>query len=157
MFRREALQRVGMFRESLGTAEDREFLVRLLLAGDFVYHSIPITRYRHHDNNATNVRNATRNAANGLRAIGIVLREQRERLTPDEVVGCRQALADAAHEYLAVCAQEGVAQYFAGLRLLTELTGKRATIEALQLRHLASAVLRSARTRMASPARASHV
>ena len=96
MFLRAAARSVGDFRVALGTAEDREFLARLLLTGGFIYCSTPITLYRWHDDNASQGKNARRNIGFGLRAIHMVLEEHRDKLSRNEIKACKQAILDTS-------------------------------------------------------------
>ena len=145
MFRREVLQSVGNFREVLGTAEDREFLARILLAGDFVYCSTPITRYRWHEDNASQSKNAKRNLGFGLQAIQIILREQGGKLTAFEMAACKQSMREAGMEYLYVCAREGLTAYWQGLVFVHGLLGRHATWSCMRLKHWPGGLYRTVR------------
>jgi glycosyltransferase involved in cell wall biosynthesis len=136
MVRASAIGSVGPFDESLGNAEDREFLARLLLAGSFVYCSIPITRYRWHDNNASQAKNAMRNMEWGLIAIESIRRRQARHLSSEEAQACCQAIAEGARSYLSTCSRSGTARYASGLRFIGAALGVRVAFSALALRHL---------------------
>ena len=138
---RAAMDRVGLFSESLGTAEDREFLVRLVLLGDFVYTSESITRYRWHDDNASQIKNAQRNAANGLRAIQMVRDNPTLHLSPANRAACLAEMQACAKDYLYLCCQKGWRDYREGLALIRQLSGWTGALRATHPKHIARSLL----------------
>lgn len=135
-FSRAAALAVGLFDEGLRVSEDREFLIRLLLSGDFVYTPTPITRYRWHDDNASSHKNSRRNMEYALRAL--------------HRIGHHSAAFDAAQrhafhaetrtairDYLYTCARDGWRPYAAGLRLVGALYGAPRMLAGVNPKHLA--------------------
>lgn len=141
MFKRSLIEVIGDFNETLKVAEDREFIVRMLLAGNFVYCSTPITLYRWHNDNASNQRNARRNIGFGLRAVHSIAKRQRDKLSNDELSACEQVMAETSLQYLAVCVKGGTADYLEGMRLVRGLAGPQAAWSAFKLRHLGRSIL----------------
>jgi glycosyltransferase involved in cell wall biosynthesis len=136
-----ALRGVGLFNESLGPAEDRELLVRLLLTGRFVYSPVSITRYRWHENNETQPKNAKRIMENGLRAIQMIEHNRSLGLTADEAAACRAMIVEATADYLSACCLQGLGAYRAGLGFVGSRFGMAAALAAFRPRHLARCLL----------------
>ena len=139
---RSAIDTVGLFNESLGTAEDREFLVRLVLLGDFVYTSESITRYRWHDDNASQIKNAQRNAANGLRAIQMVRDNPALRLSPANRAACLAEMQACAKDYMYLCCQKGWREYREGLVFIRQLSGWGGALRVVHPKHIARSLLK---------------
>ena len=139
---RAAIDTVGPFRESLGTAEDREFLVRLLLLGAFVYTSESITRYRWHDDNASQTKNAQRNAANGLRAIQMVRDNPALQLSPANRAACLAEMQACAKDYMYLCCQKGWREYREGLAFIRQLSGWGGALRVVHPKHIARSLLK---------------
>lgn len=93
MFKTEVARQIGLFDETLRTAEDREFLVHLIFKGDFVYYPESITRYRWHEDNISQTKNAKRNLENGLRVLDKIVRNQALGLEPAQLAACRNEFA----------------------------------------------------------------
>lgn len=136
IFRREATEEIGLFNEDLGTSEDREFLVRLLRKGGFVYCSSPITQYRWHDDNASQIKNARRNGANSLRALKVIMQNSSLKLDNGEIGACHRELSSATREFMYVCCKQGSRSYFSGLRFVSKLFGWRIGLHSVRIKQL---------------------
>jgi glycosyltransferase involved in cell wall biosynthesis len=142
MFRRSVVSQVGNFNELLGTAEDREFLVRLLLNGKFVYCSTPSALYRWHEDNASHARNSKRNQGFGLQAVHLILTKQLNKLTSDEIENCKNIFNSATFDYLYLCARDGLNSYKQGLNFVYKLIGAKGTWQSIKFKHLAISLTR---------------
>ncbi|MBV8502246.1 MAG: glycosyltransferase [Paucibacter sp.] len=136
MFSAKVLDEVGIFNESLRTSEDREFLVRLLFKGDFIYCPHPITKYRWHTENMTQPKNAQRNSENMLRALLVIAAHPKVRVDRGYRRACTEQMQRVTVEYLYSCSQTGLAEYFRGLRLVLLDLRPSGAWRALRLRHL---------------------
>lgn len=132
---KSAIDRVGNFDERLRSGEDREFLIRLIIDGDFVYSPVEITRYRNHDDNLTHDKNARVNLENGLKTLDYLLKNPKLRLARCEVSYANQQMRSVGAEFLYLCAKEGLREYLRGLRILSTLLGTRQWLFALNGRH----------------------
>lgn len=132
---------VGLFNEALPTAEDREFLVRLLLKTCFVYNPVAITQYRWHDDNASHVRNACRNMENGLLAMKIIRDNRSIGLGPVEIAACQHEIAANLQSYFYVCSQRGVATYARGVRFARRHFGWSVAQTSIRPKNLARSVV----------------
>lgn len=141
MFSRSSATEVGLFNEGLGTGEDREFLLRLIRKGEFVYCPLPITKYRWHDDNATQTKNGKRNSENGLRVLKLIRENNSLRLSDDESAACRQEIKVAVNGYLYVCSREGWGQYSKGLRFVRQMFGLSRALMALDPKHMARCLM----------------
>lgn len=137
MISRTLANEIGLFSVELSTAEDREFLVRLIRKGEFIYCSLPITQYRWHEDNASQTKNSKRNVENGLRALKLIFENKNLGLTGDEVKACRMEVEGATNEFLYICCQEGLREYLIGLRMIKRLFGLSSALIALNLKHVA--------------------
>jgi glycosyltransferase involved in cell wall biosynthesis len=135
-FSRAAAMRVGLFDESLKVSEDREFLIRLLLDGDFIYTPCPITCYRWHDENATNGKNSMRNAEYALRALRRIHLNSASALNRAQRHDLHAEIRTAIRSYLYTCARDGWHSYYAGVHLVNTLFGRRRLLVALRIQHL---------------------
>lgn len=118
IFLRNLALDIGLFNERLIAAEDREFLVRLIRKGDFIYTPVAITRYRWHENNATQTKNSKRNSENGLMALKVVRENKDLNLGPDEIESCNDVIRTAVHEYLYIASQAGVFEYLKSIKFI---------------------------------------
>lgn len=109
---------IGLFNEHLVTAEDREFLVRLIRKGDFIYTPVSITRYRWHENNATQLKNSKRNSENGLMALKVIRENINLNLSSSEIEACDDAIRSAAYDYLYLASQGGISEYLKGVNFI---------------------------------------
>lgn len=141
MFARACADRVGLFNESLKNAEDREFLVRLLREGPFVYAAQAISRYRWHADNISQKKNSKKLAEYGMRALSLIRSNQRLMLNAAEVLELRRAIEDAVIEFLYLCSREGLKAYADGIRLSNHLFDKGTVVRAARLRHIARLML----------------
>ena len=149
MFYRQSALDIGGFNVTLKSAEDREFLVRLLRKGALVYSEIPITLYRWHDENLSQTKNAKRNLANGLCALKVIGENPNLDLDSDQKTAWQLEVGHISTEYLYACACAGVNAYVAGLRLIANLFGMRASVFGISTRHIARGILASIRNRSA--------
>ncbi|WP_394791979.1 glycosyltransferase family 2 protein [Rhodoferax sp.] len=131
-----AIQKSGSFREDLGTAEDREFLIRLILMGSFVYVPEAITKYRWHNDNASQVRNAKRNAENGLLAIQMVGVNKSLALTSTQMAACTDAITASAKDYLYICCQRGWQDYMGGIAFICQHLGWMRVLSCISLKQV---------------------
>lgn len=118
MFLRDVAVEIGLFNESLVTAEDREFLVRLIRKGEFIYTPVPITRYRWHENNATQLKNSKRNSENGLIALKVIRENGNLNLNSSEIEACNDVIRSAAHDYLYLASKVGLFEYFKSINFV---------------------------------------
>ena len=132
---------IGLFNIDLSTGEDREFLVRLIRRGEFIYCSLPITQYRWHNNNASQNKNLKRNAGNGLRALKLIIENKELDLTGEEAAACRKEVNDAIKEFLYICSQEGLKEYLKGLGFVEQMFGPSSVLTALNLKHMARSIV----------------
>ena len=143
MFSREVAVAIGLFNEKLRTAEDREFLVRLLRAGDFVYAPATITQYRWHEDNISQGKNARRNSENALRALKLIAENAELQLGPDERQACEQVVGEAAVGYLYLSVREGRQAYLEGLRFLAGSFGWGLVLRSWRPKHLLRLIVRA--------------
>ena len=123
MFSRESANEIGLFNETLRTAEDREFLVRLLRKGDFIYSRVAITQYRWHDDNISQTKNSKRNMENALRALRVIGENDQLALNRDEIAALRSEVRLATKGYLYVCSLEGIKTYVNGVGFVKKSFG----------------------------------
>lgn len=142
MFKTEIAKEIGLFDTTLRTAEDREFLVRLIFKGEFVYYPESITRYRWHDDNHSHARNARRNLENGLRVLHKIVGNEALGLAPAQVAACKNEIGSAITEYLYVCSRAGLRAYGNGLGVVRALFGDWSAFKALNPKHLAHTLAR---------------
>lgn len=140
-FARAATHWVGLFDEELRVSEDREFLIRLLLSGDFVYTSVPITQYRWHDDNASNQRNNRRNMEYALRALRCIGNNSAADFDAPQRRAFRVETGTAIRNYLYTCARDGRPHYAAGLQLVSQLYGMPRMLMEVNLKHLIRCLL----------------
>ena len=143
MFSRQAALSVGLFNVALRSAEDREFLVRLLRVGDFVYTPEPITQYRWHDDNLSHGRHARRNSENSLRALKLIAGNTQLALSPAERAACDAAIAEAATGYLYLSVREGWVTYRQALLFLAENFNRRLALRSWRPKHLLKLIVRA--------------
>lgn len=136
MFSTDAALDVGLFNEDLGTSEDREFLVRLLKKGNFIYTPMPITQYRWHDDNASQTKNARRNSENSLRALKVIFENRELNLNESEISACIDALESNVREYLYLCSKVGPRFYFNGVGFVKVNFGSKMAYRSVNLRNL---------------------
>jgi len=137
MVSRAQVNAVGLFNVDLGTAEDREFLVRLIMRGDFVYSPQSITRYRWHDDNASQVKNARRNMENGLRALKIIQGNASLGLSTVELKACTETISTTAREYFYLSSLNGLLVYWKGICFMRDNFGWSVALVALNLKNIA--------------------
>lgn len=137
MFNRVAALEIGLFDESLRTGEDREFMVRLIFKGDFVYSPTPITQYRWHNDNISQTKNAKRNAENGLRALLKIGSNTTLEFSDREMAACQSVIQAATKEYLYICSLGGWKIYAAGIGFVWKLFGWRNATVAVNPKHIA--------------------
>jgi len=142
-FSRAAALAVGLFDEGLRVSEDREFLIRLLLSGDFVYTPTPITRYRWHDDNASSHKNSRRNMEYALRALHRI-NDKRSAFDAAQRSAFHHETRIAIRDYLYTCALDGWRAYARGLRLVGALYGAPRAVGGFNPRHLARSLWRLA-------------
>lgn len=142
-FSRAAALAVGLFDEGLRVSEDREFLIRLLLSGDFVYAPTPITRYRWHDDNASSHKNSRRNMEYALRALHRI-GDNSAAFDPPQRAAFRHETRIAIRDYLYTCARDGWRPYTNGLRLVAALYGAPRMVGGFNPKHLARSLWRVA-------------
>lgn len=138
---RALVHQVGLFNEALPTAEDREWLVRLLLKTCFVYVPVAITQYRWHDDNASHVRNARRNMENGLLAIKIIRDNPAIGLGPAEIAACQHEITAHLQSYFYVCSQHGMVAYARGVRFARRHFGWSSAQASIRPKNLARSVV----------------
>lgn len=136
MFKAEVTKRIGLWDETLRTAEDREFMIRLIFEGDLVYYPKSITRYRWHDENLSQVKNAKRNLENGLRVLDKIINNRSLALSPAQRGACQTEISGAIKEYLYVCSLAGWQTYKGGLGMVRSLFGEWSAIKALNAKHI---------------------
>ena len=142
-FSRAAALAVGLFDEGLRVSEDREFLIRLLLNGNFVYTPTPITRYRWHDDNASSHKNSRRNMEYALRALHRI-GDNRAAFDRAQCSALRLETRTAIRDYLYTCARDGWHAYVGGMRLVGSLYGAPRLVSGFNPKHLARSLWRVA-------------
>lgn len=140
IFSKEVATDIGLFDEALRTAEDREFLVRLIFKGNFVYTPMAITQYRWHDDNISHAKNAKRNMENGLRALKKITSNNKLELTDDQRMACLNEVKYAVGGYLYVCSKNGFKEYINGVKVVGELFDKWVAIVAFNPKHIVSCI-----------------
>jgi len=130
-------QNVGLFNEALRSAEDREFLVRLMRMGDFIYVPIAITRYRWHDDNLSQTKHARKNIENGLRCLKLIRDNQTLKLNSNEMTACNDEIIRTINEYMYVCSNEGWRTYRSGFDFIQSFFGLGIGVKALTIKHVA--------------------
>jgi len=143
MVNKKAVEEVGFFNPDLGTAEDREFLIRLIRKGSFVYSAAPITQYRWHDDNATQKKHAKRNMENGLHALKLILDNRALHLSPGEKTACNDEVNRAANEYFYICSNDGWRGYCSGFYFVKTRLGVGAAIKALSTKHIVRSLMQA--------------
>ena len=143
MFLRQTAVDIGLFNEKLRTAEDREFMVRLLRAGDFVYSPEPITQYRWHEENISQGKNARRNSENALRALRLIAGNAELALNPVERAACDKVITEAAAGYLYLSVCEGWGPYRQGLAFLAENFGRGLALRSWRPKHVLKLIVRN--------------
>ncbi len=141
MLSRAATVEIGLFDEDLRTCEDREFLVRLIFKGNFVYTPVPITQYRWHDDNISSDKNARRNLENSLRALDKIMRNATLGLTEAQLQACHQERRVTTKGYLYVSSLGGWRVYRGSLSLVRQLFGLGPMLRAVNPKHLAHCVI----------------
>lgn len=141
MFRADVATEIGYFDEDLRTGEDREFLVRLIFRGDFVYFPESITLYRWHDDNISQSKNAQRNLENSLRVLDKIVRNQSLGLEASQLRACRVEIGAAITSYLYVCSLSGWRAYVDGLGVVRSLFGKWPAVRGVNLKHFVRTTL----------------
>ena len=141
MFDAAVAKEIGMFDESLRTAEDREFLLRLIIKGPFVYYPLPITRYRWHDDNISQTKNARRNLENGMRVIQKIMLNRELGLDSEQFEDCRIELERAAKQYLYVSSQQGWATYKNSLSVANSILGRKTWLGGVNPKHVLRALM----------------
>ena len=135
MISKSSAEDVGLFNEALRSAEDREFLVRLIRKGDFVYSPTPITQYRWHDDNATQGKHAKRNMENGLWALQVIRYNHSLNLNLAEKAICDAEVQSSTKEYLYLCSG-GARHYLLGLKFIRLQFGILAMLNAVFFKHI---------------------
>lgn len=125
MMARAAAIRAGLFHPALRASEDREFLLRLICLGNFVYTPVAITRYRWHADNSTAEKNSTRSMACALHALHVIARAGDHQLDQAQAVVLVAETHAATRAYLYTCARQGWRAYFTALRLVRTWGGAR--------------------------------
>lgn len=133
---------VGMFNECLRSAEDREFLVRLIRRGNFIYVPIPITKYRWHDDNLSQTKNAKNNIENGLRALVIIINNKSLNLSNLEIMACDREIKNITKQYLYICSNSGFDCYRLGLSFIRVNFGIMTMLKSLIVKNIFLAILK---------------
>jgi len=108
LFRRDAALRVGLFDESLRTAEDRDLWLRLSRAGNFVCTSHVVARVRYHERNTSATNPGSALARNRFRVLWKMLHGSQEwGLSTKEQRATEGALLDQASNLLYAASLEG--------------------------------------------------
>ena len=141
MFSRMVSGKPIFFDENLRTAEDREFLVRLVFSGEFVYDPTPITQYRWHDDNISQGKNSKRNMENGMRALKVIFNNPALALGRRDLAACHAEVRSSAKEYLYICCQRGWSEYRSGVSFVYTHFGLWNVLAALNPKHLARCFL----------------
>lgn len=114
MFRREVAERIGLFDVSpdLVAREDREFLLRMSLAGRFAFTPVVVAKKRVHEENITHPRHSLRLQRNGLEVVFKMLSSAGELgLTDAEIRGTRAEAARHGRGFLYAASLDGPSTY----------------------------------------------
>jgi glycosyltransferase involved in cell wall biosynthesis len=141
MMLRAAALAAGLFDVTLRASEDREFLVRLIFEGDFIYTPKAISQYRWHSNNSTAEKNTLCTMAWGLMALQVIGRDRSKLLNQSQRLTVRKEVDSSVRTYLYTSARRGGRQYAVALRLVWTLFGGRCLLRGTKLKHLAHFVL----------------
>lgn len=136
MFAKTVGGKTMLFDENLRTAEDREFLVRMVFLGEFVYDPTPITQYRWHDDNISQGKNSKRNMENGMRALKVIFNNPALGLGGRDRAACHAQVRASAKEYLYICGQRGWSEYRSGLAFIYAQFGLAKALGALNPKHI---------------------
>ena len=141
IFSKKIANDIGFFDASLRSGEDREFLLRLILRGNFVYSPTSITQYRWHDDNISHDKNAKKNMENGLRVIKKIISNKNLELNQIQKAACLNEMRSSVNGYLYACSKEGFGVYISALKLAGELFDYKAVIFAFNPKHVMHCIL----------------
>jgi glycosyltransferase involved in cell wall biosynthesis len=136
LMQRAAALRAGLFHPALRASEDREFLLRLICQGGFVYTPVAITRYRWHADSSTAEKNTVHTMACVLHALHVIAREGASQFDPEHALVLAAELRAATSAYLYTCARGGWRAYGAAVLRVGALGGVRSALAGFRLRHL---------------------
>ena len=136
LMQRAAAIQAGLFHPALRASEDREFLLRLICLGSFVYTPVTITRYRWHADNSTAEKNATRSMACVLHALHVIECAGDSQLDQAQALVLVAETRAATRAYLYNCARQGWRAYCAALWLVRTWGGARRVLDGLRWQHL---------------------
>lgn len=142
IFSKSAALEVGLINENLKVAEDREFLLRLIRRGEFVYSPEVISQYRWHDDNATQTKNAVRNFENSMLVYELISHDQSTTLTVAEKGALQGAIKNSSLNYLYTRSLNGFMSYCQGVHFIGQKFGWLAAILALRPSHIARSWVR---------------
>jgi len=137
LFSRKIADDISLFNEQLKTCEDREFLIRLITKGNFVYSADAITQYRWHEDNISQHKNAKKNLANTLLALSAIRENKSLQLSAKESSALKTETKLAIKEFLYVCAEAGWKDYKEGFGFVKNLHSNYLnTMEFLHINHV---------------------
>lgn len=119
MFNREAALAAGLFDESIGASEDREFVLRLSRKGKFAFVDRPIAKLRIHQSNLTHPRNSTRNIYFSLKTLTKTLSRSAElELSDHEMDITHRELRRVGRALLYSASLQGITSYYRAQKYL---------------------------------------
>jgi len=136
IFSKSATLEVGLINENLKVAEDREFLLRLIRHGHFVYSPVVISKYRWHEDNATQTKNAVRNFENSMLVYELIHNDQSTTLTEAERGALHGAIKNSSLNYLYTRSLKGFVSYCHGVNFIWQKFGWISAISALRPTHI---------------------
>jgi len=141
MFSKSSAIEIGLFNENLLTSEDREFLVRLISHGTFVYCSKPTSLYRWHDNNLSQEKNSKINTKNMLTSLRIISENKALNLTREDLDNCKDSEDKTIESYLYLCSLDGFTSYIKGISFVLRSTTRTRTLSHIKISHIAHCVV----------------
>lgn len=136
LMQRAAALRAGLFHPALRASEDREFLLRLICQGVFVYTPEAITRYRWHADSSTAEKNTVHTMACVLHALHVIEHDPSSQLDPAQALVLAAELRTATRGYLYTCARGGWRAYGGAVLHVAALGGMRRALAGFRVRHL---------------------
>lgn len=109
---KKALERIGLFDETIRSAEDRDLWLRLSRTGAFAYYPLVVARKRVHENNLTHLRYVTQTQRYQLSVLQKMIAYAEElQLSPAERQQTREATAEQIRNMLHTASRKGLRHY----------------------------------------------
>lgn len=141
LFDRSVAIQAGLFNESLRSAEDRDFFIRLLRLGNLVYSNVSITRYRWHDDNLSQIKNSKKNIENGLRALKTIKDNIDLHLNKAEFSALQQVIINTSREHSYASSLDGKVVFLKNMKWLAKTFGLANLLTAVSLKDCLRAMI----------------